>query len=128
MHGGESNEDRVDNDKQMDASKIIPLLQAIFTMLLFSGKSQLSQPSLHSHPQPEVSRFPCSPSSHQIQCRVCCKVTTDILGKVSSVVNTAIVGVAWLKRTCVAFYSVKKRMRSCALISLDWVRILFEGL
>ena len=120
VHGGETYEDRVDSDKGMDALKIIPLLQAIliFATLLFSDISRLSQPSLHSHTQPKVSRFLSSPCSCQTQ-SVCCKVSSAIIG---NLLSTASAGVAWLKRT---FYGVKKRMRSCAL---DWVRILVEGL
>ena len=120
VHGGETYEDKVDSDKGMDALKIIPLLQAIliFATLLFSDISRLSQPSLHSHTQPKVSRFLSSPCSCQTQ-SVCCKVSSAIIG---NLLSTASAGVAWLKRT---FYGVKKRMRSCAL---DWVRILVEGL
>ena len=70
--GNECTEDKM--DKRIEASMVVPLLQAIFAMLLAIGKSlhellqiisqssKLSQPSLlsHPHPQPDVSPYPRS--------------------------------------------------------------------
>ena len=110
---------------------IVPLLQAIFAMLLVSGKSlhelplqitrlsKLSQPSILSHPQAEVSLFPSSlcPSC-QTQSRVCWEVSSIV----NATVNTASDGVVWLRQVCATFYRVKEvTMRT--LTQLGRVRV-----
>ena len=115
VHDGESNEARVDNDMGMDASNIIPLLQAIFAMLLVTGKtvheqslqisrlSKLSRPSLLSQLHPEASLSPRSACSCQTTPRVCCKVTNAFTEKVSGMVNAASSGMLWFKQIYGAF-------------------------
>ena len=109
--GGERNVDKVDG---VNASKIVPLLQAIFAMLLVTGKtiheqslqvsrlSKLSQPSLLSHHlHSEASLSPRSPCFRQTRRRACCKATNAFTEKVSSMVNAASSGVLWFKQITV---------------------------
>ena len=134
IHGGGCTEGKV--DKRLDASVMVPLLQAIFAMLLATGKSlhelpqliaqssKLSQPGLLSHPQPEVSPYPRSLCSCNVQSRSCCEVTTAIIGMMTGVVSTANAGVAWLMQTCAAFQSVKERtVRAAHLLGRLRVRL-----
>ena len=102
VRGGECAEGKV--DKRLDTSMLVPLLQAIFAMLLVTGKflhelpqlvtqsSKLSQPHLLSHPQPKVSPYPRSPCSCNVQPRLCCEVTTAIIGMVTDVMTAANAG------------------------------------
>ena len=125
---GELNKDEV--DKSVAASKIVPLLQAIFAMLLVSGKtiheqslqinrlSKLSQPSLLSHLQPEAPLSLKSPCFYQTQPRVCCKVTNAFIVKVSSMVSTASSGVLWWKRVYSALECVKMKTVRAAKVRL----------
>ena len=88
--------------KTTDISAIVALLQAIFAILLVSGKtlheqsliiarlSNLSQPSLLSHLQPEVSLSHSSPCSCQTQSKVRSMVTTAFKGKVSRARNPSV--------------------------------------
>ena len=96
--------------KQTDVSAIVVLLQAMFAILLVSGKtlheqslqiarlSQLSKPSLLSHLHPEVSLSHSSQCSCQTQSEVRSMLTTALKGKVSSVVNVTITGVTWFRQ------------------------------
>ena len=105
---GELNKDEV--DKRTDASMVVPLLQAIFTMLLVSGKSlhelpllltrlsESSQTSLPSHPQPSL--FPSSSCSCNTQTRACCEATAAFVVKVSRLVNKFSNCAAWFKQLC----------------------------
>ena len=118
--GGECTEVKVDN--RIDASKIIPLLQVIFAMLLVTGKtvheqslqigrlSKLSRPSLLSQLHPKASLSPRSACSYKTPPRACCKVTNAFIEKVSSMVNAARRGVLWCNQVYGDFECVKKRM------------------
>ena len=107
-----------DEVMRTDTFRIIDLLQAIFVMLLASGKtlheqsvridqlSKLSQPSLLS--QLSHYQFPSAPCSCQTQSRVCCVVTTAFVEKLSTIVNKASVGVEWLRPLGTAFNRVRE--------------------
>ena len=96
--------------KTTDIPAIVALLQAIFAILLVSGKtlheqslqiarlSQLSKPSLLSHLHPEVSLSHSSQCSCQTQSEVRSMLTTAFKGKGSSVVNVTITGVTWFRQ------------------------------
>ena len=132
-----------DEVMRTDTFRIVALLQAIFAMLLVSGKtlheqsvridrlSQLSQPSLLSqlsNCQPETPLSPSSPCSCQTQSRVCCEVTTALLEKVSGVVNKASVGVAWLRQLGGVFNHAKERMvRAANLVGRVRVIVLEDN-
>ena len=112
-------EDKV--GKAMDVSANVALLQAIFAILLVSGKTLHEQSlviaRLSSHPQPEVSLFPSSSCFCKTQSRVCCEVTTTFIDKVTSMVDKASAGVVWFRQLCSALYLVKERtLRSVLLI------------
>ena len=122
--GGECTEVKVDN--RIDASKIIPLLQVIFAMLLVAGKtvheqslqisrlSKLSRPSLLSQLHPKASLSPRSAGSCQTPPRACCKVST--------MVSTASSSVLWCKQVYSAFQSVK--MRTVKAVKVRLVNLL----
>ena len=126
--GGERNVDKVDG---VNASKIVPLLQAIFAMLLVTGKtiheqslqvsrlSKLSQPSLLSHHlHSEASLSPRSPCFRQTRRRACCKATNAFTEKVSSMVNAASNSVLCCKQVYSAFESMKMRMVKAVKVRL----------
>ena len=96
--------------KTTDISAVVALLQAIFAILLVIGKtlheqlliiprkSNLSQPSLLSHFQPEASLSSSSSCSCKTQPMVCCVVTTACIGKVSSMVSVTSTCVTGLRQ------------------------------
>ena len=96
--------------KTTDISAIVALLQAIFAILLVIGKtlheqslimprqSNLSQPSLLSHFQPEASLSSNSSCSCKTQPMVRCVVTTACIGKVSSMVSVTSTCVTWFRQ------------------------------
>ena len=102
-------------DIAMDASRMVSLLQAIFTMLLIAGKSlheqsvqiarlsQLSQPSMSSSMQPVV-LSPRSQCSCLTKSRACCKVFSALTGKVADMASS---GMAWYRHFCTVFSTVK---------------------
>ena len=96
--------------KTTDISAVVALLQAIFAILLVIGKtlheqlliiprkSNLSQPSLLSHFQPEASLSSSSSCPCKTQPMVCCVVTTACIGKVSSMVSVTSTCVTGLRQ------------------------------
>ena len=120
---GAGKEDKV--GKITDISAIVPLLQAIFAILLVSGKtlykqslliarlSKLSQPSLLSHLQsPPVRGFlsPSSLCSYKTQPRVCCEVMSTFIVKVSGMVDKVTTGVVWTKQLFGAVSCAKEKI------------------
>ena len=106
-------------DKRMNVTAIVALLQAIFAMLLVSGKTLheqsllitrlLSQPSLLS--QPEASLLsPSSSCSCQTKPRVCCEVITAFIDKVSGMVDKVSTVVVLFKQLCSALYRARERV------------------
>ena len=126
--------------KTMDISAIIALLQAIFAILLVSGKtlheqsllitslSKLSQPCLLNHLQTESLLSPSLPCScRQSQIRRCCDITitTPMLTKVTRRENAANARFAWLRRTFTALCSVSEVVVAAgALVG----RVVYQGL
>ena len=114
MIGGGSSANEVDKDFAMDTSRMVTLLQVIFTMLLIAGKSlheqsvqiarlsQLPQPSVSSSMQPVVlsSRSQCSCLTKS---RAYCKVITALRGKVA---DMASIGKVWYRHFCTVFSTV----------------------
>ena len=94
---------------------MIPLLQAILTMLLIAGKtphepsevigrlSQLSRPSLSSYKPAVLS--PRSQCSCLMKSSLCSKVISALTGKVA---DMASIGKAWYRQYCAAFNYVKE--------------------
>ena len=105
-------------DKRMNVTAIVALLQAIFAMLLVSGKTLheqsllitrlLSQPSLLS--QLEASLSPSSLCTCQAEPRVCCEVTTAFINKMSGMVDKVSTVVVLFKQLCSALYRAKERV------------------
>ena len=119
--GGSCNDDEA--GMGMNPFNLVPLLHTIVAMLLISGRtlheqrllvakvSKYSQSSRYSSPQSEVSPSSSPPCSCQIQSRLCCKVTTAFLDKVSCMANTTRTGVTWLSQTWLAVKCVKERLK-----------------
>ena len=105
-------------DKRMNVTAIVALLQAIFAMLLVSGKTLheqsllitrlLSQPSLLS--QLEASLSPSSLCTCQAEPRVCCEVTTAFINKMSGMVDKVSTVVVLFKQLCSALYRARERV------------------
>ena len=126
--------------KQTDASAIVAFLQAIFAILLVSGKtlheqsllitslSKLSQPCLLNHLQTESLLSPSLPCSRrQSQIRRCCDITitTPMLTKVTRRENAANARFAWLRRTFTALCSVSEVVVAAGAL-VGWV--VYQGL
>ena len=112
----------VEVDKRMDASTVVSFLLIIFAIVYLYGKtlhkqslfiarlSQLSQPSLLSQLQPvELLSFTSS-CSCQAESEVCCKVTTGLTAKVSSMASKVSTCVTWCRQIWVAVYAVTERL------------------
>ena len=105
-------------DKRMNVTAIVALLQAIFAMLLVSGKTLheqsllitrlLSQHSLLS--QLEASLSPSSLCTCQAEPRVCCEVTTAFINKMSGMVDKVSTVVVLFKQLCSALYRARERV------------------
>ena len=137
LPSGTNKEDKV--DKTTDLSAIIAVLQAIFAILLVSGKtlheqsllitslSKLSQPCLLNHLQTEGLLSPSLPCScRQSQIRRCCDITitTPMLTKVTKK-NAANARFAWIRRTFTALCSVSEVVVAAgALVG----RVVYQGL
>ena len=111
----------VEVDKRIDASTVVSFLLIIFTMLLVYGKthkqslliarlSQLSQPSLLSQLQPAELLSLTSSCSCQAESVVCCKVTTALTAKDSSMASKVSTCVTWCRQIWVAVYAVTERL------------------
>ena len=75
-----------------------------------SRLSQLSQSSLLSQLQPEGSLSLTSSCSCQAESGVCCKVTTALTAKVSSMASKVSTCVTWCRQIWVAVYAVEERL------------------
>ena len=145
----------VEVDKRMDASTVVSFLLIIFAMVYLYGKtlneqslliarlSQLSQPSLLSQFQPVELLSLTSLSSSQAESGVCCKVTTALSAKVSSMASKVSTCMTWRRQTWVAVHAVTERLtagittamldmvtrvESVACAGIAWLRQAFKAL
>ena len=117
--GGGNNDDEV--VKGIDAMMIIPLLQAILAMMLFSVKSlheqslliarysKLFKPTVSIPFQP-VTSLPSPQCSCLTESRMCCRVITAITRKVASMAHIASAGMVWYRQVCGAINCMKVNM------------------
>ena len=108
--------------KVTEVPAIVALLQAIFAILLVSGKtlheqslliarlSQLLRPSLLNQLQPEAPLSPTSLCSCRAESKVCCEVTTAFIGKVSGMADKVNTGVVWTTQLFGAVSCAKEKI------------------
>lgn len=115
-----------DTFKGMSALMFVPLFQAILAIMLFCVKTlqEQSVPNarLSDLPQPSLSTpFQPMASSSSLHCscltksRMCCKVTTAITGRMSSLARIASTGMGWYRQVC----GVVKCMKESLLLSVN---------
>ena len=122
-------------DKRMNVTAIVALLQAIFAMLLVSGRALHEQSLLIARVSRVVSDMSAQPSPAggltvplyycQSQTRRCCDITTPMLDKVTRTEIVAHASFAWLERTFTALCFVSEVVVGArALVG----QVLYQGL